>query len=661
MNLNFSQNNTTGILTFDRQDSSANIFDYQVLCELSTHLDAIAKNLQLKSLIITSAKPSIFIAGADIKALANSNREEMADLINLGQNTFNKLSNLPITTVAAIHGACVGGGYELALACDYRVASNASCTNIGLPETQLGILPAWGGSTRLPALIGLPKALPLILNGTLLKAMAAMKKGLIDGICPVEQLPEYALEFAALPKRSTPLHLLAHNPLSVAIIRKKAYEDLFKKTRGQYPALTAALKVACDGVRISFGDSLKNELETVLTLGTGPEAKQLIQLFFLTEKSKKLRPNTAAPRPLTQTAVIGSGVMGSGIAYWLSTRSRHVILKDISHESMAAGMERIENLYAQSVAKRILTSTEAQDALDHIQPTIQPVPMHDLDIIIEAATEDLELKKKIFASLSELSGPDTILATNTSALPVHELAKSIQYPERLVGLHFFNPVPRMKLVEVVETPQTSPETLASAVAFVQSIGKLPVVVKDSPGFVVNRILLPYLVHAGELFTGSADMSLIDNAMLKFGMPMGPLRLLDEVGLDVSLHVAKTLAAAFPDRMSVPKILENLVSQGMLGRKSGAGFYNYGKSGCQPNSVARSFVDSTHASTLSGAEIQRQLVELMSKEAAMCLDEGIADSAASIDFAMVMGTGYAPFRGGPLRYAHHTQILNRNFY
>lgn len=661
MNLNFSQQATTGFLTFDRLDSSANIFDAQVLHELSILLDTIAKNNTLKSLIIISAKPSIFIAGADIKALANSNREEMADLISLGQSTFNQLSELAITTIAAIHGACVGGGFELALACDYRVATDAPCTTIGLPETQLGILPAWGGSTRLPALIGLHKALPLILSGKLVKASEAKKLGLIDGFCPQEHLTAYALEFTTLPKRTPPLHLLIHNPLTVALIRKKAHDSLYAKTRGHYPAPIAALKVVCDGVRCSFGESLCNELEAAITLGTGPEAKNLIQLFFQTEKAKKYRPNDASPQPLTQTAVIGSGVMGSGIAYWLSTHSRHVILKDVNHDAIAAGMERIEKLYATSVAKHILSKTQAQDAIDRIQPTIQPVPMHELDIVIEAATENLDLKKKIFASLSELCGPKTILATNTSALPIHELAESINYPERLVGLHFFNPVPLMKLVEVVETPETSPETLASAVAFVQSIGKLPVVVKDSPGFVVNRILLPYLVRAGELFAESAEPLLIDHVMIEFGMPMGPLRLLDEVGLDVSLHVAMTLAAAFPERMSVPRVLEKLVSQGMLGRKSGAGFYLYKKNGTPPNPAAQELTDSTKAATFSGSDIQHQLTELMSREAAMCLDEGLAKSAADIDFAMVMGTGYAPFRGGPLRHAHDTQILDREFY
>lgn len=657
MNIELHQEESTGILIFNRQDSSANIFDRATLLELDERLDEIARSRSILKLIITSSKPTIFIAGADIKSLFSAPPTEMRELISLGQSVFNKLALLQITTVAAIHGACVGGGYELALACDYRVASDASCTRIGLPETQLGILPAWGGSTRLPALIGLSKALPLILGGKILKAKDALRKGMIDGVCPHEKLLDYAHTFTYREKREEPIHMLEHNPFSVAYIRKKATHDLLDKTGGHYPALLLATKVACDGVRESLLDSLKNEREAIIKLTSGPEAKQLINLFFLTERSKKLKPNSTEPKPTDKTAVIGSGVMGSGIAYWLSTRKREVILKDINEEALAKGMGSIQKLYEGSTKRHILSKTEATAGLDRITATTKPVSLRDRQIIIEAATENLELKKKIFATLAEQCSEDTILATNTSALPVHELSKVISNPGRLVGIHFFNPVPRMKLVEVVQTDSTSDETLATAVKFVQSIGKLPVVVKDSPGFVVNRILLPYLVRAGEMFTDGAEPTLIDQAMLKFGMPMGPLRLLDEVGLDVSLHVAKTLAAAFPERMKVPYILQEMIDKGMLGKKSGKGFYVYGKKELEPNRDATAL----RPNNRTPSDIQHQLVLLMSKEAAMCLDEGVASCAEDIDFAMVMGTGYAPFRGGPLRHAHSTNLLGRKFY
>ncbi|MFC4993582.1 3-hydroxyacyl-CoA dehydrogenase NAD-binding domain-containing protein [Rubritalea tangerina] len=657
MNLLLETHGSIAHLIFDRKDSSANIFDKDTLVELNQLLDAIPKSSTLTALIVYSKKANIFIAGADLKTLSTAKKDDLNELITLGQSVFNKLENLHITTIAAIHGACVGGGYELALACDYRVASDDAATRIGLPETQLGILPAWGGSTRLPALIGLSKALPLVLSGKILKAKAAKHKGLIDDICPKEHLLEFAESFTNRPKRQLPVHLLEHNPLTVALIRKQASDSLYKKTRGLYPALNKSIDVLCDSVRVSLNESLQNEKNAIQELSTSSEAKQLMRLFFASEKAKKLKLDGPQPPTLTQCAVIGSGVMGSGISYWLATRKRSVILKDINDDALAAGMKNIEKTLHTSEKKRILTATQSRAALDRITPTTHALPLLDREIVIEAATENLALKKKIFEQLSELMSPDTILATNTSALPISELSDHISHPERLVGIHFFNPVPMMKLVEVVNTPKTSKQTLAAAILFVQQIGKLPVVVQDSPGFVVNRILVPYLIRAAQLFADGIAPEQIDNAMLNFGMPMGPLRLLDEVGLDVAHHVAQTLSHAFPDHITIPTLFDELLEQGVLGKKSGEGFYIHNQGATQPNPN----IQPGSSPSLSSQEIQDQLVILMSREAARCLDENIAESAADIDFAMVMGTGYAPFRGGPLRHATDTQILDRNFY
>lgn len=657
MHLKLETHGTIAHLIFDRKDSSANIFDRDVLAELDQQLDGIPKCSKLTALIISSNKPNIFIAGADLKILSTATGEELENLISLGQSVFSKLESLHITTIAAIHGACVGGGLELALACDYRVVSEAQCSRIGLPETQLGILPAWGGSTRLPALIGLSKALPLILSGKIMKPKLALRKGIVDGICPQQHLISYASSFANRQMRQLPVHMLEHNPLTVSLIRKQAQDSLYKKTRGLYPALNRAVDVVCTGVRVSKQESFDNEREAIIELSQGPEAAQLMRLFFSSERAKKLRIGEQMPATIDHAAVIGSGVMGSGIAYWLSTRNCHVLLKDINSDALARGMGTIESLYHSSVKRHVLSQTEANAGFDRITASTADLSLNNREIVIEAATENLDLKKKIFSKLSEDSSPNTILATNTSALPIHQLAEHISHPERLVGIHFFNPVPRMKLVEVVRAPQTSDATLAAAVRFVQSIGKLPVVVKDSPGFVVNRILLPYLVRAGQLFSDGHDPETIDNCMLDFGMPMGPLRLLDEVGLDVSLHVAKTLSTAFPDRMEIPSILNELVEKGLLGKKSNEGFYLYEKGKTKPNPNIQ-----PGASPQSSAQkIQDELTALMSEEAARCLDEGVASSAADIDFAMVMGTGYAPFRGGPLRHAHDTNLLKRSFY
>lgn len=653
-----STEDNVAILTFDRENSGANIFDRDVLLELDGHIAAIEQDGTVKGLLIDSAKRAIFIAGADIKTLFSAPKDELSKLLELGQRVFDRLAALKIPTVAAIHGACAGGGCELALACDWRVLSDSSATRIGLPETQLGILPAWGGSTRLPNMIGLPDALGLILAGKLLKASAAKHKGMADGVCPPEDLKEYAKTFLKRGKRKYDSHFLMHNKISVSMIRKKATENVMSKTRGLYPAALKALRVACEAVSCTHSESLLHERVAFLELVELPQTKRMIGLFFLNERFKKLKPNDAEPAAIDTVATIGAGVMGSGIAYWLSTRGKRVILQDINDEAIAKGLAGIEKLYVNSVKKRVMSKVEANLGYDNINASAKRAPLQNCDMVIEAASEDLEIKKKIFADLSQRTAPNTILATNTSALPIHELAPVIEHPERLVGLHFFNPVHRMKLVEVVKTDTTSPETLASAMAFVQKIGKLPVVVKDSPGFLVNRILLPYLVEAGEMYTKGADPRELDNAMLDFGMPMGPMRLLDEVGLDVGIHVAETLAAAFPDRMKVPEILTKMVEKGLLGRKSGKGFYLYNGSGDpEPNPEVLAMRTGHEAPE----DIAGKLAKMMTDEAILCLDEGVAAAPEDIDFAMVMGTGYAPFRGGPLRFSDDHSLNARKFY
>jgi 3-hydroxyacyl-CoA dehydrogenase/enoyl-CoA hydratase/3-hydroxybutyryl-CoA epimerase len=645
-NLKLTTRDDIATITFDREGSSANIFDRAALEELGGLLTEISTYASLKGLLIRSAKPSIFIAGADLKTLSSAKGDELKELIELGQQTFNHLADMRIPTVAVIHGACVGGGLELALACDWRIASDSKKTKIGLPETQLGILPAWGGSTRLPRLVGLPTALSLILSGKLLAAKAAKHKGVVDAVVPAENLDAFSVGWIARGKRKPESHWFVHNPLAVALIRKKARAGLMAKTRGLYPGPNAALEVVADSVGRSREESLRAERDEIIRLAGLPETHQLMRLFFLQERAKKHRHVEAEPRKIDRTAVIGAGVMGSGIAYWLSTRGHPVLLRDVSAEAIAKGMAGIGKLYRDAASRRILTPVEAARGLDRIHPSCVPVPMDRCDLVIEAAVEELSIKKKIFADLSSRVSPEALLATNTSALPIHELAEVIENPGRLLGLHFFNPVHRMQLVEVVRTPSTSDDALATGVAFVRSIGKLPVVVKDSPGFLVNRILMPYLVEAAAIFGRGADPEALDRTMLDFGMPMGPLRLLDEVGLDVAIHVARTLAAAYPERMKVPEIAAKLVEKGQLGRKSGKGFYIYDGRREFPNPVALGLRSGT---TPLPADTRDRLAGLMTEEARLCLSEGVAETADDIDLAMVMGTGYAPFRGGPMQF------------
>ena len=653
------------VLTFDRPDSAANIFDKATLIELNNHINYVMCNSSLKGLVLTSAKKSIFVAGADLTQLSKAKTsEELRDMIELGQSVFNRLATINIPSVAAIHGACVGGGYEVCLACDYRIASPDKVTKIGLPETLLGIVPAWGGSTRLPRLIGLPKALDVILGGKTLAAKPALKCGMIDDIAPREYLVEKACQLilkrgAKLRVRPAKLaHTLTRMGPVLNFIAKKAWKQVMLKTRGHYPAVPKALEVVTQGLTKSIDESLALERDAIIELGSSEACRNLIRVFFLQERAKKLSGVAldSSPEkrvsPVKRVTVVGAGVMGGGIAQWASSRDISVILRDINHDAIAKGLAGIGKLYDAGVKRHALTKIEARAGMDRISPSAVDVPLHSTDVIIEAAVEKMDLKKKLFARLDELAGPDTILASNTSALSISEIATATKHPERVIGIHFFNPVHRMQLVEVVVGKQTSPEIVRRSVKFVQQIGKLPVVVRDAPGFLVNRILMPYLIEAGHLFENGARVEDLDECMLEFGMPMGPLRLIDEVGVDVSHHVAADLASKFSDRMHCPEVLSKMMTDGLLGKKAGKGFYLHAKKGTEP--VVNPRIDNYHSGTscakLSRDELRTRMVLLMINESARCLEGGIVDEAADVDFGMIMGTGFAPFLGGPLRFA-----------
>jgi 3-hydroxyacyl-CoA dehydrogenase/enoyl-CoA hydratase/3-hydroxybutyryl-CoA epimerase len=644
------------LLTFDRPDSAANIFDFDTLSELESHLDALASpEHKARGLIITSAKPSIFIAGADLFSIRKMNVEEMKTFIQRGQGVFNKLAALPFPTAAAVHGAALGGGYEICLACDWRVASTDDATRLGLPETKLGIIPAWGGCTRLPRLLSVPKALDIILGGQVLKARHALRVGLVDEVVPREHLVIAARRWLERGKHErTFAHSAPVNAVVDAVIAPKARHDVQRKTHGDYPAVEKALEVILKGSSSwDEADSLEREREAVAGLINTETTKQLMNLFFAQERAKKFSVPDAPKDtpPVKRTAVIGAGVMGSGIAQWLSANDLPVILRDLDAARVAAGMGNIAGLYASAVRKRLFSEREARVGRDLISPADTEVSLKQVDLVIEAASENMEVKKSIFGRLDELVRPDAILATNTSALSISELAASTKDPSRVVGLHFFNPVHRMQLVEVIMGSKTSPAVGQRTLRFAQRIGKMPVVVKDSPGFLVNRILVPYLVEAGALFWNGADIKDVDSAMLGFGMPMGPLRLVDEVGADVALEVAATLAAAFPTRMRVPDVLPALQGTNAIGRKMGRGFYKYRKgSEASVNKEAMKLRPPGVQKSPPRAEIQQRLVLLIINEAARCLEERVVSSATEVDLAMVLGTGFPPFLGGPLRYA-----------
>jgi 3-hydroxyacyl-CoA dehydrogenase/enoyl-CoA hydratase/3-hydroxybutyryl-CoA epimerase len=424
-----------------------------------------------------------------------------------------------------------------------------------------------------------------------------------------------------------------------------------EKARGHYPALRKALEVVAHGAAETVEASLSRERAAVLELAASPECRNLIRVFKLQERAKKLRvPGVEKPAAISHVAVIGAGVMGAAIAQWLSARGLRVLLRDIDAGRVSAGMSRISALYSGAVKRHVIDAKEARDGMDRISPAATETSLNGIDLVIEAAVEKMDLKKRIFIRLDDIAPPHAFLATNTSALSISELAAAVRRPDRVAGIHFFNPVHRMPLVEVVTGQQTSAETAAAAVRFIQKIGKMPVLVRDSPGFLVNRILLPYLVEAAELFARGADIAQIDAAMLDFGMPMGPLRLIDEVGLDVAEDVAMTLAAGFPGHMHVPATLGKMLSAGLLGRKSGRGYYIHEKGKTIPNPTAAKFRDAGAPAPLDRATMQRRMVLLMVNEAARCIEEKVVAEPADADFGMIMGAGFAPFRGGPLRYA-----------
>ena len=653
---------------FDRADSTANIFDRDAVLELVEHmgqLETLVAESKLRGVIFLSAKDKIFIAGAAINAFLGQDITE-ADLDKMvagGQQLFTRIANLKVPTVAAINGACLGGGLEMCLACDWRIASDQRATRIGLPETSLGIVPGWGGCARLPRLIGLPKALGMILQGKRLAARQAHKYGLVDEIVPKEHFERWAREKIAqrAPRRKS--HWLTNNRIVAGLIGRRVRSQLRSKTRGHYPAVLRALDITIRGVSLPIDRTLALEKTALVELIQTEVSHNLVRIFLMQERAKHLRlqdlsivpgsgAKVAAGSPLQDIAVIGAGTMGAGIAQWCSARGRDVVLKDIGLEQLGKGMQSISKVYHSATRRRIFTATEAQQGMDRIHPTALDVPFTRTDLIIEAATENMEVKKKIFAGLERLAGDDTILATNTSALSITELAASTKRPDRVIGVHFFNPVHRMQLVEIVVGQATSPEVTARTLRFVQQIGKLPVVTRDSPGFAVNRILMPYLTEAGQLFADGAPIAAIDEAMLEFGMPMGPLRLIDEVGIDVAEHVASFFASAFGDRMPTPDALPRLAQKGLLGRKSGKGFYLYDrnkKAKPRANAGLSAYVETSAAASIGRDGLQQRMVLVMLNEAARCIEEGVVSAPEDVDFAMIMGTGFAPFRGGPLRY------------
>lgn len=674
------RDNGVAFLIFDLKDEKVNILSSKVMAELDSWLDDLARRSDIKALVFLSAKEDNFIAGADVSEIRDiTDPNEGAEKARQGQAIFQKIHDLPFPVVAAIQGACVGGGLELALACHFRIARISPKTKIGLPEVKLGILPGFGGTQRLPRLIGIQRSLKLILTGKLVDARMAGRMGIVDKVLP----PDYPFSFmkaaaeefglamlqnfkrgAYLQKRNAKrLHaiFLESNSFGRKIIFEQARKQTLKSTRGQYPAPLKALEAVQRGIEAPLKEGLEIEAKLLGELIAGQVCKNLISLFFLNEALKKdpgVEKAKVHPREIQQVGILGAGVMGGGIAQLLAYNDIPSRMKDINQEMVNLGLKKAEQIFLESVEKKKMSRREMQRKMSLISGATDYSGFAPMDFIIEAVVENIEVKKQVFAEIEPRVKDTCILASNTSSLSITEIAEAVKKPERVVGFHFFNPVHRMPLLEVIRGDKTSDETTAIAVAFAKRIGKTPIVVKNSPGFLVNRILGPYINEAALMLEEGAKIEEIDRAMVDFGMPMGPLNLLDEVGIDVGYKVAKILAEAFGERVTPSKVIECMYEDKRLGKKGGKGFYIYeGRSKRVDENVYALFKHLVKPKPLTREEMQDRLVFIMLREAVLCLEEKIVRRPRDVDAGMIFGTGFPPFRGGLLRYADSLGLSN----
>lgn len=655
-------------ITFADPDRKMNVLDEAVMNRLAGHVDDLREQVasgRVRAVVVISGKSDSFIAGADIDAIRGiespTDGEEKA---RLGQEVFAALGALEVPTVAAIHGVCLGGGLEISLACRHRVASSDSRTLLGLPEVQLGVLPGWGGTTRLPRLVGLQAALDMILTGKKVPAAKARKTGLVDAVLPPEGFREGVRRFAlkavdgsapAPPKRSLPTRLLDDTGLGRRIVLSMARKRVLKQTGGHYPAPLRILDLLGDGLGQPVEAMLPLEARAFGELTATPAHRNLLHLFGLREEARKTDralPGVDAAR-VSRMGVLGAGVMGGGIAQLAADNDIHVRMKDIRDDAIAGGLKHARGLFDRQVSRRRMTRQEADMRMGHITGTLDYDGFDGLDLVVEAVVERMEVKQSVLAEVEARTRPGCVLATNTSSLSVSEMATALAHPEHFCGMHFFNPVHRMPLVEVIRGEHSSDETVATVHALAVRMGKVPVICGDGAGFLVNRILGPYLNEAGHLLTEGVSIQDVDRAATDFGMPMGPVRLLDEVGIDVARHVGEILEEAFGERMAPSPLLGRLEGGDRLGKKNGKGFYRYqdGKEqGVDDSIYADLQLPVPAENARPQEEIRRRLILVMINEAARVLEDGIVRRADDVDVGMIMGTGFPPFRGGLLRFA-----------
>lgn len=664
-------------LIFDLPNEKVNKISVEVLDEFNDLLEIAKKNSAIKILIIKSNKKDMFIAGADLKGFKPMFKDpELAkETIYKGHEVFNKLAKLPFPTVAIIDGVCLGGGTELALACTFRIVTDNPKTEIGLPEVNLGIFPGWGGTQRLPRLIGIENALNMILTGKTIDAKKAFKLKFADMITSREFLEENLEIFLRkclknkneiIKKRKlSGLYylLLEKNPLGRKFLFNQARKNVLEKTNGLYPAPLLALDLIKKTYSKKLEEGLKIEAETFIKAISNEFkiAVNLIDLFFASEEIKK-NPGLNAwgqAHPIKYGAVIGAGTMGAGIAWLFTWKDIPVRLKDLNWNVLSKGFSTVYSIYDKMVKIFKIKTHDFQRKFQLLSATIDYSGFNRVDIVIEAATEDLDIKKKIFSELEEIIPKEAIIASNTSSLPISEMAKNLQVPERFVGMHFFNPPNRMPLVEVVAGEKTSLDTLTTTVELCKKFGKIPLIVKDCPGFLVNRIFALAANEAAWMLQEGIPMDRLDRVLTEFGMPMGPCLLADEVGNDIAFKVFSSLYKAYGERMHPPELSYEIVNAGLLGKKVGKGFFIYKGKNKVENPEIEKIVNKIHYKkrSLSDQEIVDRFTFGMINEAARCLEEGIVLSPLYVDMGLLYGIGFPPFRFGLLRYADSLGIDN----
>ena len=673
-----TQDNGIARLVIDVVGESVNTLKGEFAEQITQVIADIKADKSIIGIVLCSGKTNCFVAGADINMLdACVTREEVVALSRQGQRIFAQLEQLTIPIVAAIDGSCLGGGLELAMACHARICSDNPKSSLGLPEVQLGLLPGSGGTQRLPKLVGLQKALDMMLTGKQLRAKQALKVGLVDDVVPSSVLMSVAeqkvMTLSQLGihdrkrKQSVMDKLLENNTVGRNIVYQQAQKSVEAKTQGNYPAPLKIIDCIRTGIEISSESGYQREAEHFADLVMSAESAQLRQLFFATTAMKKEQGVAGIkPESMNKAGVLGGGLMGGGIAFVTATKANiPVRVKDINHKGISQALKYSYQILNKKVKRRFILNSEMQKQLSMITGSVNYTGFKGIDIVVEAVFEDLSLKQKMVAEVENHCHEQTIFASNTSSLPIGKIAAEAKRPENVIGLHYFSPVDKMPLVEIIPHDNTSDKTISNTVAFAKKQGKTPIVVKDKAGFYVNRILAPYMNEAAILLLDGEPIDKIDSALVKFGFPVGPMQLLDEVGIDVGAKIGPILQADLGERFAAPAAFDKLLADGRLGKKVKKGFYQYQKKSFitslqdrtkgvksgqkQVDDSIYGLLNISPSGTLSSNEISKRCTFMMLNEAARCVDEGIVRNARDGDIGAIFGIGFPPFLGGPLRY------------